>query len=174
MLLLVACGANADNEDAEWRLGGTLAYSDYERDDGFVSDSGVGFKIFQQYRFNSWFGIEGAFYDSPVFKGDFTPNTAGGESETTFQGVTLDGILYLPLQVEKIDFFLKGGYFYFFNTELKVDGIKTDTSREDGYTFGGGVAFQAADKVGLRVEYDWYHVSGADLWTIGIGAEYRF
>jgi len=174
MLLLIACGANADDEAAEWRFGGTIAYSDYDRNDGFVNDTGTGFKIFQQYRFNSWIGVEGAFYDSPEFKGDFTPNVAGGESETTFQGFTLAGIAYLPSPADTIDFFLKGGYYYFFNTELKVDGIKTDSYTEDGLTLGAGTAFQVTDNVGLRVELDWYDVSGADLWTVGIGAEYRF
>ena len=174
MILFFACGANAENEYAEWRLGGSISYSDYERDDGTVSDGGIGIKISQQYRFNKWVGLEAAFYDSPEFKDDFTPDEPGGESETSYQGLTFHGIGYLPSPHEKIDFFLKGGYFYFFNVDLVVDGITVDDTTEDGLSLGAGAAFQATDKVGLRVEFDWYDVSGADLWTLGIGAEYRF
>jgi opacity protein-like surface antigen len=174
MVLLAAWSAHAENEYAEWRLAGSISYSDYQRDDDTVNDGGVGIKISQQYRFNKWFGLEAAFYDSPEFKDDFTPDTPGGESETSYQGLSFDGIGYLPSPSEKIDFFLKGGYFYFFNVDLSIDGVKVDDTTEDGLTLGAGTAIEVTDKVGLRVEFDWYDVSGADLWTLGIGAEYRF
>lgn len=174
MLLLVACSANAANEGAEWRIGGSISFSDYERDDALVDDSSTGIKAHAQYRFNSWVGVEGAFYVSSDFKDDAVPASGGGETETSFQGVTLDALAYLPSPSERIDFFLKGGYFDFFDTDLKVDGVTTDTGSDDGLKLGAGSAIQATDDIGIRVEFDWYDVSGADLWTIGIGAEYRF
>jgi len=174
LLLLVTCSANADNEAAEWRIGGSLVYSDYQRNDGLVEDSGAGFKAHAQYRFNSWIGVEGGFFVSPEFKDDSTPVASGGETETTYQGVTLHGIAYIPSPVEAMDFYVKGGYFNFFDVNLKVDGVTPDTGNEDGLAFGLGTSVQAADNIGLRVEFDWYDVSDADLWTIGVGAEYRF
>lgn len=174
LFLMLACSANAEDPSYKWSLGGSISYSDYERDDKLVNDSGAGIKIHEQYRINRWIGLEGAFYDSPEFKDDFTPDTPGDESETTYQGVTAHGVIYLPSPAEKIDFFLKGGYFYFFNVELKIDGIKTDDTTEDGLSLGFGTAIEANENIGLRVEFDWYDVSSADLWTIGIGAEYRF
>ncbi len=175
MLLFVACGVNADNnEAAEWRVGGSLAYSEYERDDSLVDDSTTGFKVHAQYRFNSWIGVEGAYFDSPEFKGDATPLVSGGETETSFLGVIVDGIVYLPSPAERMDLFLKAGYFSFFDAKVTTDGVETDSGSEDGLTFGVGSAFQATDEIGIRVEFDWYGVSQADLWTIGIGAEYRF
>jgi len=174
LLLLIACSAYADNEAAEWRVRGSLSYSDYERDDNLIKDASTGFKGFAQYRFNSWVGVEGAFYVSPDFKDDTDPVKAGGEAETSYQGVTLQGIGYIPSPVDAMDFFVKGGYFNFFDINLKVDGVTTDSSSDDGLTFGFGTSIEATDNIGVRVEYDWYDLTGAELWTISVGAEYRF
>ena len=67
LFFLFTVAANADNEASEWRVGGGLAYSDFERDDGLISDSSTGFKLFAQYRFNAWLGAEGAYYNSSEF-----------------------------------------------------------------------------------------------------------
>jgi len=176
LLLLVACGtAYADENDAaQWRIGGSLSYSDYGRNDIQLADANTGFKFHAQYRFNSWIGAEGAFYVSPDFKDDIDPSMAGGETETSYQGFTLHGIAYLPSPAETVDIFVKGGYYNFFDVNLKVDGVTADTSSDDGLAFGFGTSFEAAEHLGLRVEYDWYDLSNADLWTIGVGAEYRF
>ena len=114
------------------------------------------------------------FYVSPDFQGDANPAAAGGETETSYQGVTLNAIGYLPLPVEQIDFFVKAGYFNFFDVNLKVDGVTSDTGSDDGLMLGGGISVSATDHIGLRVEYDWYDLSGADFYTVDFGVEYRF
>ncbi|MFQ5635059.1 MAG: porin family protein [Gammaproteobacteria bacterium] len=174
MLLMFACGALADDETAGWRVGGSLSFSDFERDDRVISDGGTGFKGFAQYRFNSWFGVEGDFYVSPEFQGDAALVSAGGEVETSYRGVSLNAIGYLPSPVERMDFYLKGGYFKFFDVNLAVDGANVDSGSEDGLALGIGTSIEARDNLGVRIEFDWYDVSGAELWTIDIGAEYRF
>jgi opacity protein-like surface antigen len=178
LLLLAACSATAADDAAdnasEWRIGASLAYSNYERSDGLVDNDGVGAEFFAQYRFNSWLGAEGAYYVSPEFTGDSDPIAAGGETETSFQGVSLNAIGYLPLPGDRIDFFLKAGYFSFFDVNLKVDGASVDTSSDDGLALGVGFSVGATDNIGLRAEFDWYDVSGADLYTVDIGVEYRF
>lgn len=174
MLLLAACNVLADNEAAEWRIGASLSYSEYERDDNLIDDASTGFKAHAQYRFNQWAGVEGGFYVSPDFKDDVAPTSGGGEAETSFQGITLNGIAYLPSPIESVDLFLKGGYFNFFDADLEVDGVTTDSGDEDGLTLGLGASLDTEDGIGIRVEFDWYDTKGADLWTIGIGAEYRF
>jgi opacity protein-like surface antigen len=173
LLLLIACSASAADDAAEWRIGASVAYSEYKRDDGLVNDGSAGFEFFAQYRFNSWLGLEGGFYVSPDFQGDADPIAAGGETETSFQGVTLNAIGYLPLPADDIDFYLKAGYFNF-STNLQVDGVTTDTGTDDGLALGGGISVAATDRIGLRLEFDWYDVSGADLYTVDIGLEYRF
>jgi len=174
VLILVACGASADNEDAEWRVGASLAFSDYERDDGTVDNDGMGFELFAQYRFNSWIGLEGSYYVSPEFKGDADPVASGGETETTYQGFALNGIGYLPLPSDRLDLFVKAGYFNFFDVNIKTDGQTTDTSSDDGLALGAGLSVGATENIGIRVEVDWYDVAGAELWTVDIGLEYRF
>ena len=174
MLLLIAFGVNAEDDAGEWRIGGSVSFSDYDRDDRLIRDSSTGFKAHAQYRFNSWVGVEGAFYVSPDFEDDANPSAAGGEAETSYQGVTLHGIGYIPMPGDRVDFFVKGGYANFFDVDLKVDGSTVDSGSEDGITLGAGFAIEATDNVGIRIEYDWYDVSGADLYSIGIGAEYRF
>ena len=172
--LLFAANATADDELQKWRIGASLSYSDYETNDGSVSDSGMGIKAHAQYLINEWLGVEGAFYVSPEFKGIEDINVSGGETETTYQGVTLHAAGYLPSPSERIDLFLKGGYFNFYDVNLKVDGSSVDSGSDDGLTLGFGTAFDAGNDIGVRVEFDWYDTSGADLWSIGIGAEYRF
>jgi opacity protein-like surface antigen len=174
ILLMLAGASNAADDVTQWRIGGSVDYSDYERDDGQIKDSGTGFKFFAQYRFNSWFGAEGAFYVSPDFSGDVTPLSGGGETDTSYQGLTLHGVGYVPFPGDRFDVFLKAGYYNFFDVKLQIDGQTTDTSSEDGLALGIGSSVQATDKVGVRVEVDWYDVGGAELWTVGLGLEYRF
>jgi len=179
MLLLVAGNATADDEFTKWRVGGGLAYSDYQAEFSGVNinDGGSGFKAYAQYRLKPWIGIEGAYYDSPEFWGDTTPHQQGGEVETSYDGLTLHLIGYLPSFSERMDFFLKGGYFKFDTelTQFETAGNTTNTGSTDGFAIGIGSAIDAGDNIGIRAEFDWYDTSGeVDLWTITIGAEYRF
>ena len=174
ILLMLACASNAADDAAQWRIGASIDYSDYERDDRLVKDSGAGFKFFAQYRFNRWLGAEGAYYVSPEFSGNVTPLSGGGETETSYQGVTLHGIGYIPLPGDRFDLYLKAGYYNFFDVNLNIDGQTSDTGSEDGLALGLGTSIQATDQVGVRLDFDWYDVGGAELWTIGMGLEYRF
>ncbi len=174
IFLMLACVANAADDAAQWRIGGSIDYSDYERDDKLISDTGSGFKLFAQYRFNSWFGTEGAYYVSPDFSGDVTPLSGGGETDTSYQGLMLHGIGYVPLPGDRLDVFLKAGYYNFFDVKLQIDGQTTDTSSEDGLALGIGTSLQATDHLGVRLEGDWYDIGGAELWSVGLGLEYRF
>ena len=179
MLLLAAGGVMAEDNATDfnaagWRLGGSVSYAKYDTDDGTVHDGGAGFKGFATYRLNQWIGFEGSFFVSPEFDADLTPNVAGGETETTYQGITFYGIGFLPSPVERMDFYLKGGYFNFFDLTVKTDNVTTDTGSDDGLALGIGTAIDAGDNIGIRVEAHWYDTTGADLWTIDIGAEYRF
>ena len=174
IFLMFACVANAADDAAQWRIGASIDYSDYERDDHQINDSGSGFKFFGQYRFNSWLGAEGAYYVSPDFSGDVTPLSGGGETDTSYQGLTLHGIGYIPIPGERFDVYIKAGYYNFFDVKLQIDGVTTDTGSEDGLALGFGSSVQATDQVGVRLEFDWYDIGGAELRTVGIGLEYRF
>ncbi|MDH3511189.1 MAG: porin family protein [Gammaproteobacteria bacterium] len=174
IFFLIACVANADNESAGWRIGGALAYADFERSDGSIDDTSVGFKMFAQYRFNSWLGAEGAYYNSSDFSDDLTPQATGGEAKTSYKGFSINGIGYIPLPGDRIDLFLKAGYVDFTNVKLQVDGVDVNTRTEDGLTLGFGASVLATDVIGIRAEFDWYDTNAADLWSFNLGAEYRF
>jgi len=176
LLLLIAGSAFADENFEKWRVGGSVVYTDYEAvyPAGRVNTGETGFKAHAQFRPNAWLGVEMAYFLGPDLKGDLKPLQAGGESDSTYKGLTLHAIGYLPSPVERMDFFLKGGY-YNFDVNLKVDNVVTDSGSTDGLALGLGTAIDAADNLGIRVEFDWYDISGnVDMWTIGIGAEYRF
>jgi opacity protein-like surface antigen len=172
--LLVASLASADNEATGWRIGGALAYGDYERSDGSIDDTAVGFKLFAQYRFSAWLGAEGAYYNSSEFSDDLTPGATGGETDTSYKGFSINGIGYIPSPGDRFDLFVKAGYVDFTNVKLKVDGVDVNTRTEDGFTLGFGASVLATDVIGIRAEFDWYDTTAADLWTFNLGAEYRF
>ena len=176
MLLLVTGNAIADEEFTTWRVGASLTYDDYQGEfaEGTVNDGGSGFKAFAQYRPSSWLGLEGGFYVSPEFKGDFTPDKAGGEVEVSYQGFTFHAIGYLPSFSERMDFFVKGGYFNFYDFTAEVVDGSSSSGGADGLALGLGSSIDAGENLGIRLEFDWYDTPDADLWSIGIGAEYRF
>ena len=43
IFLMLACTAYAADDAAGWRIGGSIDYSDYERSDKQISDTGTGF-----------------------------------------------------------------------------------------------------------------------------------
>lgn len=174
LLCAFAGPAVADDHD-NWRIGASLVYSDFESDDGSNgNDGGVGFKAHALYKFTEIFGVEGAYYISPEFKGDQTPDVAGGETSLTYSGITVHALAFLPSPVERMEFFGKVGYFDFFDVDLEVDGASADSGSDDGLALGAGISIDAGDNIGVRLELDWYDTSGAQLYTIGLGGEYRF
>ena len=174
ILFLITGAAIAENDDAGWRIGGALAYSEFDSSDGLIDDSSVGFKLFAGYRFNAWLGAEGAYYNSSDFSGDATPGAGGGEVDKSYKGFSISGVGYMPLPGDRVDLFLKAGYVDFTNVKLKLDGVDVSTSTEDGLTLGIGASVLATDVIGLRAEFDWYDTNAADLWSFNLGAEYRF
>ena len=174
IFFLMACVANADNDDAGWRIGGALAYSEFDRSDGLIDDSTTGFKLFAGYRFNSWLGAEGAYYNSADFSGDLTPGAGGGEADISYKGFSISGVGYIPLPGERVDLFVRAGYVDFTNVKLKIDGADVNTRTEDGLTLGLGTSLLVTDAIGIRLEFDWYDTNAADLWSFNLGAEYRF
>ncbi len=173
VLLLVAFSVQADDEASQWRIGASTSFGDFERDDGLISDSAVGFKFNAQYKFNNWFGIEGAYYTSTDFSQDLTPNDPGGNTDQSFKGLTLHAIGYIPLGGEDFDLFVKAGYFDF-DIEVAQEGITTQTGSDSGLAVGAGMAIHVSDQLGVRTEIDWYDAEQASLWAVSLGVEYRF
>ncbi len=174
ILLLIAFSAQAEeNEAAQWRVGASASFADFERDDGLISDSSVGFKLNAQYKFNRWFGVEGGYYVSADFSQDLTPNDPGGNTDQSFKGVSLHAIGYIPLSSDDIELFVKVGY-YDFDIELAQEGTISQTGSDDGLAVGFGTSIYVHDQLSVRTEFDWYGTQDSALWAVSLGVEYRF
>ncbi len=171
-LAMIACNAHADGREGGWRIGGSAVTSQLKRDDGLIDDSRLGFKIFGQYKFNQWFGLEGAYYNSAEFSSDAT-SAGGANFELLYEGFLGQALLYVPLPWESLEFFLKGGYFTF-DVDSKIDGVNTGKGSDNGAVVGTGLSIHVIEKLHFRTSFDWYDSDGAELWTVELGLAYLF
>ncbi|MDP6449679.1 MAG: outer membrane beta-barrel protein [Lentisphaeria bacterium] len=171
-LAVLTCTASADDTGIGWHIGGSAVTAKLKRDDGLVNDTNVGYKLFAQYQFNSWFGLEGDFFNSGgISSNRLTAN--GAKVELVYKGFSLQGIAYIPVPWEDFEFFVKGGYFDF-DVDSTIDGDDGGRGNDGGAKLGTGIAVRITESMNLRTEFDWFDTSGADFWTIGLGLEYRF
>ncbi len=168
----VACNAYAHDGDTGWRVGGSAVISELKRDDNLVDDSGFGVKLHGQYRFNSWFGIEGTYFNSGEASSNAS-SAAGSNVELVYKGITFQGIGYIPTPMEELDLYLKAG-FYDFDVDLTIDGVDGGEGSDSGAVLGAGGSIHLNENLHFRTEFDWYDVSGAELWTVSVGLEYHF
>ncbi len=180
LLALVSFSVMAQ-EVPGWQVGGAASFTDFRGDDsitpslgqGFIDDNSVGMKVFAQYQFNRWFGIEGAYHNSGKFKDLSLNDAAPGDLTLKFKGFSIDGLLYLPLPNELLQPYLKAGYFDF-DDDLSLNGGVTSSSSESGFTAGGGVMVPMTGRFSLRAELDWFDTDVGDLWAVSIGIGYSF
>lgn len=180
-LLALASIAAVAHEVPGWRIGGAASFTDFQGDDsitpslgqGFIDDNSVGLKVYAQYQFNDWFGLEGAYHDLGTFKDLSLNSAAPGDLKLKFDGFSIDGLLYLPVPGEEIRPYVKVGYFNF-DDELSLDGAVTSSASETGLTAGAGVMVPLTDRFGIRADADWFDTDVGDLWSLNLGLEYFF
>ena len=171
VIAFIAADVGAQDTVSGWQIGGSVVTSEFERDDGLIDNNSFGFKLHTQYRFNSWLGLEGAWYNSGEFSTDaLTPQE---EVDITYQGVQIQGLVYIPFPVEKLDFFVKGGYFNF-DVDSTIAGDNSGSGSDSGAVLGTGFSLGITDSLHIRTEFDWYDTADAELWTVGLGLEYHF
>ncbi len=171
LIAFFAAKAGAQDEAAGWQIGGSVVTSQLERDNGLIDNNSFGFKLHAQYRFNSWLGLEGTFYNSGNFSTD--ASQPGESVDILYQGALLQGIVFIPLPVDKLDLFVKGGYFKF-DLSQQIGGQNSGTGSDNGAVIGTGLSLGITDSFSFRTELDWYDVAQANLWTINLGVEYHF
>lgn len=173
VLAIAAVNAHAhEGDDPGWRIGGSAVTSQFERDDGLIDDGQLGFKLFGQYKFNSWLGLEGAYYNSGEFSSSAT-SAGGSKFELLYQGALGQFLLYVPLPWEPVEFFLKGGYFAF-NVDSTIDGSNAGKGTDNGAVVGTGISIHVAEQMHFRTAFDWYDSDGAELWSVELGLAYTF
>lgn len=163
---------DADDADSGWRIGGSAMTSELKRDDGLLDDGEIGFKLFGQYKFNSWLGLEGAYYNSGEFASSAT-SAGGSKVELLYQGGLGQVYGYIPMPWEGFELFVKGGYFAF-NVDSKIDGSNSGKGSDNGAVVGTGFSIHVTPSMHFRTAFDWYDADGADLWSVELGLEYHF
>jgi len=179
-LALASWAAQAAPDVPGWRIGIAASFADFDWTDDdleLISDSTAGAKLYAQYQFNPWFAIEGAYHNTGEFSDDVAgsddPNLGNGNYELGFTGFSAAAIGYLPVPGDEIKFFGKVGYFDF-EDELSLEDNVISNGSEYGLMAGFGANLQITDRVGLRVDYDWFDIDVGDLWAINLGIEYHF
>jgi opacity protein-like surface antigen len=163
----------ADAAAPGWSVGGGAVFSEYKFDNGTVDDSAVGVQLGGMYRFNSAFALAGDYYRSGNFEEDSDPAAPGGNVEIDFNGWSLTGVAFLPMAGQDLELFGKAG-FYRFDQNLTIDDGASEARRADGLTVGVGALIAVADNVSVRLAGDWFNVQSSDLWSVSLGAVYRF
>jgi opacity protein-like surface antigen len=173
LLAVTAFPARAATGDQGWHIGAAALFGEYSLDNNGVDDSSVGFKAYGGYRFNKYLGLEAAFINSGDFDEDTTPAEAGGDATVSATGFSLTALGYVPLPLDNIEVFGKVG-FYNIDQDLELDGTDAGTRGADGITLGIGTDVAVAEQWAVRLEGDWYDLSGANFWTVGLGVSYQF
>jgi opacity protein-like surface antigen len=172
VVALIACNAGAHDAPSGWLIGGSAVTAKLDREDNAIDDTSLGFKVFGQYKFNQWFGLEGSYYNSGDFESDAT--SAGGDRfELLYQGFALQGLGFVPLPLEGVEFFLKAGY-HSFRVDSTLNGANTGDGSDSGVILGTGVSVHITEQMHFRTTVDWYDADLADMASIELGLEYRF
>ena len=142
-------------------------------DSGFIDDNSIGFKLFGQYQFNKWFGIEGAYHNISDFEQQSPNDNPPEKLKLNFNGFSAQGVVYIPLLSDDIEGFIKAGY-YDFDDELSLNSGTTSSSSESGLVAGAGVGFDISEHLGIRAEFEWFDANVGDLSSVGLGFVYYF
>jgi hypothetical protein len=181
LLVLVGWSAQAAQNVPGWRVGAAASFVDFQGKDEinpsvgnkFIDDSSVGAKIWGQYRFNDRFAIEGAYHNTGELEDQSTSDAVDGSLEISFDGFSVQGLVFFPLENEEIQPYIKGG-FYDFDDELSVNGNVTSNSSEDGFVLGGGAMVDISENFAIRADADWFDADVGDLWAVNLGIEFSF
>ena len=183
-LCLAAFAAQAQDEAAKetgFRVGAAAVFTDYKGDPTFpIEDSGLGVDFYAQANLNKWFAVELGYFNSGGFEQDLEPGSTEGPVEIRFGGFDVAALWYLPLFQggdTDIDLFLKAGLYDFDIDITVVEGnskIPSSLGHSTGFFGGGGFVLNISENIGIRASFDWYDIDNADLWSLGLGAEYQF
>ena len=183
-LFLIAFAAQAQDETASsnrFRVGAAAAFADYQGDPSFpIEDTGLGVEFYAQARLSNSFAAEVGYFNSGGFEQDLDPGESDGPVEVRLGGFNVSALWYLPLFQESdtdIDLFLRAGLYDYDIDITVVEGnskIPSSLGHSTGFFGGAGFVLNISENIGIRAVFDWYDIDNADLWAIGLGAEYQF
>ncbi|WP_345972989.1 OmpA family protein [Sulfurimonas diazotrophicus] len=150
-----------------------------------------GVKAFGGYLFNQYFAVEGGYFNlgELSFK-DVTNTGEVYKGKLSGQGINMDGLAHLPL-LDALTVFARIGVLYagmsknytYSGGILLVNGAPKDmhvTEWDVGYKLGAGVQYDFTPALGVRAEWEGYHLAEAgsrsdyDVNLYSLGVVYRF
>jgi len=178
VLGLAATSALAADDETFWNAGIAAVFGDYEFDDNNLGDTSTGFKLFTGYRFNSLFGVEGAYHNFGDFEEDLDPPNPGGEAKAEIDGFSAAALLFAPLASEDLEVYGKAGYYAFDQEVVVRDASAVESvvgsNSPSGLMLGAGSRFEISEQFAIRAEGDWYDINDGELWSLNLGFEYLF
>jgi hypothetical protein len=181
LLALVSLSAQADVDEPVFRVGAAATFGNFQGKDviepslgdKFIDDSAVGVKLYGQYQFNKWLGVEGAYHNSNKFEDTSSSESLPGTLELTFSGFSAQALLFIPIPAEGLSAYVKYG-FYDFDDDLGVDGSSLSSSSETGAVYGGGAVIDIGDNLAIRADLDVFDANVGDLLSVNLGLQYSF
>jgi OOP family OmpA-OmpF porin len=129
-----------------------------------TDENSVAYKLFLGYSFNRYIAVEGGYFNLGKFSADSTVTVGTASEQIKTYGFNLDAVASLPL-TQTFSIFGRGGVQ---NAKTTVDRSSTgsvavlvpqSSESKTSWDAGAGVAFEFANgKVGVRVEWELYHV----------------
>lgn len=181
LLALVSFSAQAGHQVPGLRAGVAASFGEFQGADvpdaslgnKFIDDNAVGFKLYGQYQFNKWFGVEGAYHYSGDFEDKSKNLSLPGKLKLSFSGFSAQGLVFVPIPSDDVQVFVKAG-FYDFDDELSLDGSSISSSTERGLVAGAGGSIEITEHVAIRADLDWFNAKAGDLLAVNLGLQYSF
>ena len=169
--LLVSLCLLAGTASAEFGIGASVGYVTLEdsAEDLEFEGTDTGYKVFANWMFNDYIGIEGGFVDFGAPDDDIEDLL----SEIDANGWNAYIVGNIPLG-DYFDIFAKVGAIGW-EADTSIEGVLVGTDDGTDLAASVGLRLNLGDHFGIRGELDWYDVSEADTaWMAGVGIEFRF
>lgn len=200
-LVAASAASYAVADEGRWYLGGNVGETesdlDVERQASNITDVGTthtlntlddtdrGYKLYAGYEFNSYFALEGGYFDL----GEFTYSTATTSPDGAFggklelRGINLDLVASVPF-TERLSGFARVGLNYAeaknnFGSSAAVLTRMSDKGRDLNGKIGVGLQYAFNDNWAMRLEAEEYRFDDeisqlADAHMYSLGVVYRF
>ncbi len=150
-----------------------------------LDDTDIGWKIFGGYRFNRWFGVEGAIVDLGKFDSTINATVANPIQllndiaevhPYSAQGISAAAVGTLPIGA-RFSLFGKAGLFVW-QGEVKANAgnfgsVSKDENGVD-LMFGLGAGFKITNTIHIRAEWERYFLKRDDADLISVGVSFHF
>lgn len=155
----VGAGAGVTSTDVCGGLGGLGLTS--------CDDEDTGFKIFGGKRLNQNLAVEVGFVDL----GEITATGPGGTAQVETDGIQVAAVGILPVN-PRFHVFGKVGLYLWDVSASGPGGSLSDDGTD--LMFGFGAAWNLADRLDLRAEWEQFDIDGDDVDMFSVGLLYRF